>query len=1377
MKQGTKVLVWIVIVAALVTTGALVYLQLPATQPTLELTQRETDWLKAHARSIRIAPLPDAPPLDYLETNGRHAGITADYLRLIEQQLDIRFIQINCGSWKEIVAKIKAGEIDLVGSVQDTPERRKFLQFTKPYMSIPIVILTRDSWTDNYNIDTMHDLSIVVVEDTAIHDYIAKRHPEYDLIPVKDAASGISKVSFNQADAMVVDLGVASYYKDKRSIGNLRVAGDIDYPWELCLASRKDWPELNSILDKALDTITRQQHRAIKDEWITLSDSVHIEREALLQIVGGILILTLLAIGTVLFWNQTLRREVSHRTSELGRVKQSHEQTARALGESEERFRAMVESSNDMIWEMDKYGSYLYVSPRVRDILGYGPEELVGKSSLSFMAAEDAARKMQALRTYSATTAIDCEINTFRHKNGREVILETSGKAFSGNIGELAGFRGVSRDITARIENETALRRSEERFRNLVETTSDWIWEVDTKGVYRYTSPQVAELLGYTPSELLGKHFTQLMPPAEANAVNTIFRDVVNQGAPIHSLVNTNRHKDGRTVVLETSAVPFYDDAWNIRGYRGIGRDITDRVATEKQLEFERNLFRSFMQHAPDLIYFKDAEGRFIEVNAAKATEVGLSPEDLIGRTDFDFLPDEQARQRQIDEVRVMRQRKPMQKEEVATTPDGDRWYLTTKVPRYDEYGKVIGTFGTSWDITYRKQAEEELRKLRALLSNTIDSMPSILVGVDAEGNVIQCNRQAESISGLKADDTIGQPLRKVFPGLGKEMVKVERAIRERHVQKEERIPFLRDGRTRYNDITVYPLLAGETEGAVIRVDDATDRVLIEDSIRNIVEGVAAVGRRFFSSMVDQLAKTLGADFTFISEFTDEERRVMRTIAVSSEGTSFGNFIFDLAQTPCERVLEGNSCVYIENARDLYPDTKLLRELAIDGYIGIPLVDSEKHPLGMMVAMYRKPVEQVDFAMSIMKVFAGRTSAELERLQATKELVALRNMLENIINSMPSILVGADSEGRVLQWNREAERITGIAADQAHGQLLVDVFPDFGNDMGRLLKSVGGAKLKRNERVHCTINGEPRFVDVTVYPITTDGADGAVVRLDDVTDRVRIEEMMVQSEKMMSVGGLAAGMAHEINNPLAGILQNLQVMRNRIMDHTERNTTAAAEAGTSLEAIQAYMEERGLINMMESISEAGRRAAKIVDNMLSFSRKDEAHYAPNNLEEIIERSIELASNDYNLKKRFDFRHIHINREFDAIEPIPCEGSQIQQVLLNLLSNSAQAMAEQPVDGREPEITIRLRAEKKMVLIEVEDNGPGMDAETRKRAFEPFFTTKEVGRGTGLGLSVSYFIITENHGGTMHLTSSPGRGARFSIRIPYVHRTERWGLRI
>ncbi len=1377
MKRGKR-LVWLVILASVcVTLVSLYYTRQNQIHP-LELTEEEKLWLKNHGDNIRYAPHPNSPPVDYVDEGGNHLGLTSDYIHLIEEKLGIQFIRVQCKSWKEITEKLKTHEIDMVGSIQRTADRKGFLQFTRPYQRITTVILVNKDNPKHYTLDNMRGISIAVVDGSATYAYAKKKHPEYIFVPVANAEKGTDFLAFKQVDAMITDIGVASYYINERGISNLQVAGDVDFPWNLRLASRRDWPLLNAILNKTLETITPKKRAAIRAKWIGMRNTTMVPTERVFRIIGILLLITLLAVGSVIFWNRILKKQVRHRTHELGRVRHSHQQTSRALGKSEERFRALVESSNDMIWEMDQFGNYTYVSPRVREILGYEPRQMVGQSSLSFMTPSDSSKLLQKLRNATVDTAIDCETSTHLHKEGRQVILETSGMAFADNTGQLAGLRGVSHDITGRLEAETALKESEERFRNLVETTSDWIWEVDAKGNYIYASPQIGDLLGYAPAELIGKRLSETMPAKEAASMEALFVDIAEQGAPIHSLVNINLHKDGRVVVLETSAVPFYDKNWNIQGYRGIGRDITERMAAEKKLAFERNLFRSFMKHVPDLIYFKDADGRFIEVNAAKANESNLSPEELVGKTDFDFFPAEQAQQKFNDELEVMRTEKAMQIEEFCTTSDGDRWYLTTKIPRYDEQGEVVGTFGTSRDITYRKQAAEELRRLRAQLSNIIDSMPSVLVGVEVDGCVTQWNRGAEQATRVGASEAIGKPLKEVFPQLSKEMVKVERAIRERATQKEERIPVREDGHTRYNDITVYPLLENDAEGAVIRVDDATERVLIEDSIRNIVEGVAAVGHQFFNSMVTQLAKSLDADFAYISEYKGDADDTMRTIAVSDGGKVGENFDYALDGTPCKCVMEGNECVCVSEVHEQYPDTELLRSRETKTYIGIPLLDSKGQSRGCMVALYKNPIEHLEFATSIMQVFAGRTAAELERLQATKELLTLRNLLSNIINSMPSILVGVDSEGCVMQWNREAERITGTPAQQAQGQPLESVFPSIGSEMDRIVEAIGNRELRHDERIPCTIGGEPRFADVTVYPLATDGADGAVVRVDDVTDRVRIEEMMVQSEKMMSIGGLAAGMAHEINNPLAGILQNLQVMRNRITHSTDRNLSAATDAGTSLEAIQAYMHDRGLIKMMDSVTEAGRRAAKIVDNMLSFSRKDEAYFAPNDLRELLERSIELASNDYNLKKRFDFRHIQIEREYDdTLDPIPCEGSQIQQVILNLLSNSAQAMAELTDDSKPPQITLRLKREADMVLIEVEDNGPGMDAETRKRAFEPFFTTKEVGYGTGLGLSVSYFIITENHGGTMRVRSIPGRGTCFSVRIPFEHRQAMWGLRL
>jgi PAS domain S-box-containing protein len=399
--------------------------------------------------------------------------------------------------------------------------------------------------------------------------------------------------------------------------------------------------------------------------------------------------------------------------------------------------------------------------------------------------------------------------------------------------------------------------------------------------------------------------------------------------------------------------------------------------------------------------------------------------------------------------------------------------------------------------------------------------------------------------------------------------------------------------------------------------------------------------------------------------------------------------------------------------------------------------------------------------------FIGTNSDITESKQANEELQQLRNYLSNIIDSMPSVLVGVDAEGRVTQWNKTAEQTTGITADKAHGKNLSHMMPQMAAEINNLNLSIQSRQVIRDQKRPRPSENGTCYEDITIYPLITNGAEGAVIRIDDVTDKVRLEEMMIQSEKMLSVGGLAAGMAHEINNPLAGIMQTAEVMANRLGNlHIPANRKAAEAAGTTLTAIESFMTSRGIPRMLDSIDVSGRRVAAIVDNMLSFARKSEATVSSHALDELLDKTLELAATDYDLKKQYDFKRIEIHREYaDSLPAVPCESAKIQQVLLNLLRNGAQAMQE--AGTKSPRLMVRTHFEKEreMVRMEIEDNGPGMDEETRKRVFEPFFTTKSVGVGTGLGLSVSYFIITENHDGEMAVESHPGSGAKFIIRLP------------
>lgn len=383
------------------------------------------------------------------------------------------------------------------------------------------------------------------------------------------------------------------------------------------------------------------------------------------------------------------------------------------------------------------------------------------------------------------------------------------------------------------------------------------------------------------------------------------------------------------------------------------------------------------------------------------------------------------------------------------------------------------------------------------------------------------------------------------------------------------------------------------------------------------------------------------------------------------------------------------------------------------------------------------------------------------------ELLFLRNYLSSIIDSMPSMLVGVDINGKITQWNKTAEQVTGLRADAAQGQTLLDAFPQMAPQMDNIYESIRTGETLREQKQTQHPGKAFRYEDITVYPLVSNGVEGAVIRVDDITDKVRLEEMMIQSEKMLSVGGLAAGMAHEINNPLAGMMQNAEVIQNRLSStKIPANITAADEIGIKMEDISAFMEKRDILNMLKAVNDSGYRISEIVENMLNFARKGDSDTSLEDISVLLDDTLALAETDYDMKKQHDFKRIVIKKEYDeALPHVSCEGMKIQQVLLNILRNGAQAM--QDADVAKPVFILRtvFDEKQKRVLIEIEDNGPGMEEEVVKRVFEPFFTTKPVGVGTGLGLSVSYFIVTENHGGTLSVESTPGKGAKFIIGLP------------
>jgi PAS domain S-box-containing protein len=385
------------------------------------------------------------------------------------------------------------------------------------------------------------------------------------------------------------------------------------------------------------------------------------------------------------------------------------------------------------------------------------------------------------------------------------------------------------------------------------------------------------------------------------------------------------------------------------------------------------------------------------------------------------------------------------------------------------------------------------------------------------------------------------------------------------------------------------------------------------------------------------------------------------------------------------------------------------------------------------------------------------------RVQAEKKTTYLLEYMQRLMDSMPTIIFTLDFQYQIIHWNQAALSIFEVDVNQIKSSDLMYSLPKFAEIIRRMTLGNDNEQVLRHRIVQDMV---AHNFEIRVSPMITEEKPGWVVRIDEITKKMQMEDMIVQSEKMMSLGGLAAGMAHEINNPLGAILQSIQNIKRRLDPVHERNQAIANKHDLDINKLVAYIEEQRVNRFLNGIQQSGQRAAHIVSDMLSFARPSKAVTEPIILYDALMSSIRLAASNYDHKRSFDFHNIEVLcTEPSKQTKVMAQKNQIEQVFLNLITNAAQAFALSSNMARAPKIRLLIEEVDESIRIQVEDNGPGMPESVRKRVFEPFFTTKPEGVGTGLGLSVSFFIISEQMQGSLEVDSIEGEGTVFTIVLP------------
>ncbi|MCK5096802.1 MAG: PAS domain S-box protein, partial [Desulfobacteraceae bacterium] len=338
-----------------------------------------------------------------------------------------------------------------------------------------------------------------------------------------------------------------------------------------------------------------------------------------------------------------------------------------------------------------------------------------------------------------------------------------------------------------------------------------------------------------------------------------------------------------------------------------------------------------------------------------------------------------------------------------------------------------------------------------------------------------------------------------------------------------------------------------------------------------------------------------------------------------------------------------------------------------------------------------------------------------ELLKTNKALRKRDEDYRSVMKAVPDPIIVYDLEGKMVYLNPAFTRIFGWAWEELDGKK-----PDFvvegewEKTQEALKKTYKQGYITDFETRRYTKQGKTLDVSISGASYQNpQGKDiGIVVNLRDITEWKQTQEVMIQNEKMMSLGGLAAGMAHEIKNPLSAIIQNSQVLQNRLFEDLPVNIKTAGECNLSLDTMRDYLLRRKINSLLDSFLESGQRVNIIIDNMLSFSRKSESKFIPCDLAELMDKTIVLAKQDYDLKKNYDFRQIKIIRKYKTPLPkVPCEGSKIQQVFFNILKNGSEAMNEEKkralergLEAKDSKFTIKLSGDKDSACIEIEDNG-------------------------------------------------------------------------
>ena len=886
---------------------------------------------------------------------------------------------------------------------------------------------------------------------------------------------------------------------------------------------------------------------------------------------------------------------------------------------------------------------------------------------------------------------------------------------------------------------ERRLRESEERFRAIFDSISDAVFIHDwPDGAFVNANERAVRMFGHTREELIDMSLADLCEDKASCATDIASFLDSGRGGGRGAAQWRVRSKSGEIFRVEVS-LRFVHVGGKPYVVACV-RDVEERVCAEAAIVRERRFSDAVMDSVPGLLYLYDEDGRLVRWNRQHSTVTGYGDEELAGMHLYDWYKDDPET---IGKIRAAIARVYDEgsgyEEAMLRTKSGERIPFFFTAVRLEFDGKNYFT-GIGIDISERRKAELALRESEARYRSVIENIQDTFYRTDAGGALIMLSPSGADLLGYETvDELLGAPMEKLWKSPEAFQKYVEILSEQGVVRDLEATLLRRDGGEVVVEATSN--IYSDESGFMLGLEG----ILRDIGRRKEAEREAERERMFTDAVMESVPGLL--------YIYDSQERMVRWNRNYETMTGYSP----------EELLGSDAAAWFGGRE---PDTSTIlasfRQAMLQGRSEAEalLVTKEGRRIPCLFTVARHTIDGRAYLVGMGMDITERKKSEELLLQSEKKFAHLFR------NSPDAILLADIETGIVADVNDTFVAMTGYARDEVIGRttdsLNFYVDPVLWDRLYGMLRRDG--HLANQELMVRARDGHALVCALSSHVLQIGEQRVVMSVFRNVTELKKMQEMMIQTEKMVSVGGIAAGIAHEINNPLGIIMQSAQLLEQRTLPDFPRNKAVAEGIGLDLRLLDRYMRDRNILGYIRDIREAAKRAADIIRHMLDFSRRSDSEHKFCFVNDIIDRAIVLAGSDYDLRKSFDFKRIQIVRDFEERMPgIRCSETEIEQVILNLLRNAAQALAGGSV--ADPAITVRTRWQGENVVIEVEDNGPGIPPETARRIFEPFFTTKPPGQGTGLGLSVSYFIVTQTHGGSIQVRSAPDHGACFHIEIP------------